>query len=939
MNKIWLSIILFVLLSSLAFSETDDITDDPGVSFSTGTAESAYVWEAQNIQVYEIITLNSFNLTTPQGTDPTMCNVFANYSDTSTIGDIVCNGTVSARKCNVDPECILYPGTEYGLGFTHTDGWDFKYTPGATNACPTPGTPGDSANLSWVLNDWFSTSCLLVQAADYDLYSPISIVINEVNITNRTGKYYSENINENDKFYVTVNVTNGGIIDSGLQCNMTGAVNDHFDNYPKPSNFSLTNTNSFEFSFDDAPENVLSEVFRFRICRINIDQDLNMYINDNSTPYRTITAGTTIPSCAGGSYHEEINVSSLSPTSQVNVSIRCPTCGVGNSMRILPFDENVTFDWIRMHSSGFHDLSFNSTTNRYNYLNHLHSFSVGAIHGINVTCNGTTSEYLLGVGDVVPITRILTIQYGSTLAEFTDGISTESSSTNRVMTDCSADQIVYNQINLSWSNDTVIKSVENIEAINFTNIDLYEDGTYYIDAYCRDNEGNFSSLRKNFSQADTSNPSLDGYSPINGNTYYYSSIDTEVPIILSLEASDLNLYSATINVSYQGNGTHFFDQYISPINTSPYIYSKNLSFPIGANTYILDLRIADAHTLQDIGIYDTINDKITKEVIITDPIKEVTLNLKLTSSYKVDSIEITKLRDRYTWKYDFSSSLNEVTPKQYTFLAGTKENLTPLYNSGHNCHFVIGHPETHFLDFDLNGCNDAKYNLVLSNGLYYCDITTSCNILDFNSFGELNIITQQTTFSTELSIGSETKSGGNQNITCHYDPAPKLDMGTSELIQWACTITKTNQTENFYCYDTLYDAFNTSYLLQINPDYNIYRGKTTIVGGKDEATDFSKMFQEKGGNVIVHYNMNLFSEIMANSKLTGQVVCQGDLGNTATFTANFTPEDRNYQDKTFTLIGFLKDNATSVIVGFAMLLVIISIISFAIIMSGGFGRG
>ncbi len=157
-------------------------------------------------------------------------------------------------------------------------------------------------------------------------------------------------------------------------------------------------------------------------------------------------------------------------------------------------------------------------------------------------------------------------------------------------------------------------------------------------------------------------------------------------------------------------------------------------------------------------------------------------------------------------------------------------------------------------------------------------------------------------------------------MTCNFNPTPTIRIGQDNKIEWSCTIEKTNKSEDFKCVTELYDAYNMSYLIQVNPSYDDYKSKTTILGGGNENDKINKFFEEDNNKVIVYYDGGVFNDIKPTKKVEGHVQCSSDT-QSAYFIGNTTPLYPDYNDENIFRSGLIINN-TNIIIGIIILILI-----------------
>jgi len=559
------------------------------------------------------------------------------------------------------------------------------------------------------------------------------VSINGVNLTNRSRVDYPSFLNTFNEYFVETNVTVDGVFDAGLEVNLTGAVTDVFSNYNVfLENKTLTSSNSFEFSFVDNASNIDYQIpFRFRVCRNGIVEDLSLYWNDNLTPYRVINS--VIPNCASG-YHEEFNLSTSASMfkNNNNISIRCSGCLGSNTIRLVNFGDGSYYKFYRKHTVGFHEFYANASNELYWFTNHAHTFLDSGVKGFNISANGTTFEFLLTVADIPPNASFFNIVSDGVDYNFSvNDSSVESGNQVRVVGDCSQEVISFKQLNITYfGNNTLIKSV-NDEVINVTSTELSGNNKFVARLYCKDNDGEFTSLTRTFWANDSVNPIGNLISP-SGDVNINSSAQVQ------FLGSDKNLFGVNLTVDCTVQGLVFSYLNTSFIGSSLFIDNVTSALTVEQDCTV-SWEVCDDHT-DTVFLVDKVkSDYYDKNISVSDR-----LILSDYSVYNVNELVFIEKKDRLSWSYSYTTYEDKFKKdKKYSYRIPKFGNGWVLRDEGTA---LFSSWDTKFwLDFVSK---DARVDGISEDSAYfYVDVLSDSDVVTFESLGGINCVSDTFLFS------------------------------------------------------------------------------------------------------------------------------------------------------------------------------------------------
>ena len=600
---------------------------------------------------------------------------------------------------------------------------------------------------------------------------PQGASINSVNLTNRTNNFLSSALlTEMHEFFIKANVTLNDVQDSGINCSWnTGNIISIFDNYPSGNITRFNNTPLFNGTIvnDESITDVFKEDITFKLCWIgSIKYDVDFFINDAF--YYTIDKNS-IPLCTSG-YFEYRNVTTITPTTQVNVSLVCSDCNGVNGVRLLSIDGR-SETWERFYSKHGHNMTFNSSNNLYEFKEVLHRFSTGS-NQLNVTCNTTLSTNNFIVGDLAPTSSLIDICTDECIS-FVNASILENANTT-IVGSCSNEIISFKQLNVSFDNGTLIKTVNN----TFVQIDvdsLSSDGLYYAILYCRDDDGNTSTTKKYFWSNDTVNPNINIISP-NG------SVTIGDNATLQIQVTDNNLYGVNITVECNIQGEVF--SYVNTNLTTNNFFFNNLTQALSVvQSCNVIIEACDDHT-DNVFSVDSVSSSFDKKSIFVDDV----LAFKDSSIYGVKQVDFIQKTDRLSWCISYDTFEDKfVKDKIYTFKIPKNESWT--FRGLTIGHFASWNTKK-WIDFNPDIGFDVRLDSITEDSEFFIIKVKSDNDkICVDSIGGLNCETEIYPFSVIAEI-VESESTTIESISIGYSLFLTLLAVCWMVLLIACAITR-----------------------------------------------------------------------------------------------------------------------------------------------------
>jgi len=261
--------------------------------------------------------------------------------------------------------------------------------------------------------------------------------------------------------------------------------------------------------------------------------------------------------------------------------------------------------------------------------------------------------------------------------------------------------------------------------LNYTNID--GSYTYLISCYNATGFGDDNSnTSENLFYIDTAIPTITA-NFIN-DTIYYKTLTAKINF------SD-NFMLHSYNISIDGA-----DVNNSNLNTTTYQLSLSQDIStLSAGHHELSIRVADGHTAKELlGDYE-VNNGLFNDYIqyrFKHPYKEGNVMIYQKESSIFDSWKSKRQKDRYTFSFEPHKK------QQYYNLIVESDKKIEIINAPDTIYKKWLIVNEHWIDFypydvEFNRINDKQIEVI---------INTDQDILEFNSIGDLNIVTQNYTF-------------------------------------------------------------------------------------------------------------------------------------------------------------------------------------------------
>lgn len=254
---------------------------------------------------------------------------------------------------------------------------------------------------------------------------------------------------------------------------------------------------------------------------------------------------------------------------------------------------------------------------------------------------------------------------------------------------------------------------------------------YDLIIQCNDTVGNNATLDLYFTK-DTINPVIASSVPNkdNSSTLYP---DAGYLILDSTFTDNNDLYSYFINITKRNLPTVYYETDDLISGTSYNFYQEINVENFTSGSYIETITICDSHTKKDI----TISNNIITDKYLGYRFGNIIINI--VPEEKPDNIKTVKLKDRYNFKFNYSKKYNDKS-----YILSSSHNIKYISHSKYKGHFVID--DKYWLDFQNDGDVIVQD---LHNDSYLIKVFNANNVIEFNSIGELNCITEIIEFDYE----------------------------------------------------------------------------------------------------------------------------------------------------------------------------------------------
>ena len=537
--------------------------------------------------------------------------------------------------------------------------------------------------------------------------------------------------NETSLRYIFANYTLDSLPDPNAVCNWSAKNVSYHKSILGSSNVTLSTINDdLQLIFSENNNSIKNDNIFFRVCRINLISNLDIYINGNLDN----TLNGVIPRCSLGFHEENEILTNYNNQSVFNITLKCSDCNAGNKQLIILshrefqyIDETLVYE--RHYYEHNESLTYNATTQLYEK-NHAYRFPFTGVSAsaVNVTCNDSVYNFSIDVEGINLTIDILSFND----VVYTPNMQIESTETINITIDVYGDIVDFLQFNLTYNNGTVIKT-DTAEVLTVLNSDLNEDGIYNISITATDDEGISVYQTGYFQLNDTVDPSITWVDPNAGNTSEYNNGTTQQ---LNITLTDLNLFAYELIIRNSSNDIVYNFTAVD-LGVSSFEISENIILNNTGN-WSVHLEVADDHTAKFIPAWDYTQ---TDRSITFKNLNDVTLAYE--GTYNINNVEVIKETDKYSFNYDFDYGIDtkaeEVSHKWRVYCEDPY--YIPDSFDGH----IVCFESKKWIDFNSYNLYDVTVKTCGSDCFEITGKSKPENI-NLNSVGGLNIIQQDKNF-------------------------------------------------------------------------------------------------------------------------------------------------------------------------------------------------
>ena len=554
--------------------------------------------------------------------------------------------------------------------------------------------------------------------------SSVTVLLESLN-----GSFLNDNdIKEDTTFFTLANYTIDGIVESSGVCSVSmNNVSSHFS-VLSDSNFTLSSSeNLLSLITNDDFNNLRNDFISFRVCRENIKTDLQIYVN--GSVHKTLDQNI-IPLCSVG-FHEENNITELYNSNRsLNISLKCNDCNGGTRQLTILSHDGDTLHYERDFISHTETLSFNVSTNLYDYHDHLYHSKKSGLFNVSVNCNDTVTDRIFSVGDVLPTITVLSINN----IPFIEGFLVESSLNYSLLIDVFGDVVNQLSFNLSFANGTLINSSGSENLIVSSSL-ISQGGIFNISVFVIDDDGNSTDLDTYFTINDTTIPSVVWSNPNNNNNTLVTRLQN---MNILLQLSDTNLFGYQLAIF--DNSSNLIKNFtLLNINTTIHSISENF-IPNTTGIFKGVIDVWDSHTDRIIREIPNIVDQ--KDIIFSNNGKDLTITYTGIHTFRKQPI-VKKEDDRYTIEYNFDLvdyRFQESVTHKWRVLCAKSYYIPTSKYIGHLVCFdsrmwYDAQDDGVLNDVIVSACGDGCFNIIASARVEEIIKTRSVGVL--NTFHEV----------------------------------------------------------------------------------------------------------------------------------------------------------------------------------------------------------
>jgi hypothetical protein len=441
-------------------------------------------------------------------------------------------------------------------------------------------------------------------------------------------------------------------------------------------------------------------------------------------------------------------------------------------LRIIPISENGllrTFIYERNFYAHTENLTYNSSSGLYEYTPYPYrAFPTSFIENISCmgqrTDNSTRSWF---VSDTPPFITFQSIFF----QPFTDNILIETPDEFQIIYNVLG-VVVSSELNITNSAGVVLKTVTNTNSVTLNSSELLRSGYYNVSVWVMDDDGNTSYNVTKFRTNDTTNPALSITEPTNY-TYNINGVSS-VTVPITAVFSDVNLFAYEVYILKDNTSIVFYEN-LNNITTTSYAYTKNVLLNITGN-YSIWVNVSDDHTdtlfpdLKTEIAGRSINFNFTKNINKLQ-LPDEQVKIYFLSGAELSTTSIKKLKDRYTFDFDFAgvNTGKGIMPlTEYTFRVYCQDQYFRPYSS------YIGHSVCYstktWVDFSNKEIVSYKARECGLNCMEYAFLIPESKKLSFESIGGINTMSASREFEIiNSSVPFGTSSQNLNDFICPSD--------------------------------------------------------------------------------------------------------------------------------------------------------------------------
>lgn len=476
-------------------------------------------------------------------------------------------------------------------------------------------------------------------------------------------------------------------------------------------NYTFMNTSASQSLIMNENKTVYQDIIISRFCDI-AGSNGNMQLLINNSPIQNIS-DTLIPRCNVG-FHENIfNTTLYKNNVSINITFKCTNCNVGHNVKMIVLNKYDDIILLKREERPYNAelMGYNATSKLFE-TDEFHSWITSGIYNLSVNCTNVTNnnaniDRLYTVLNPMPNATLIKITDVIGIKSFLNGTIIEASNIS-ILGDCSGDIITFRQMNVTYYNGTLIKSV-NDEIITLENSEINLNGIYNVSLLCKDDDTpvNFTLIKKYFQLNDTVSPTIYWGFPLMDNS---STIYKNNKFVADIIYSDLNLYAVNLTCDSQLGLNVLLNNNLVGSTKVYQILNDSINITLVSNITCIAIA-SDYHTLNDIEKENFKSYYYPDSKYLEFKHKDTVLNISL-QGFNFDKFNVEKMKDRYT--FEPVNLDNKI--KKLTYNIECNDEIIYINHSIYNANFVCNQI---WVDFEIDGKIKKDYDIVRINSNNY----------------------------------------------------------------------------------------------------------------------------------------------------------------------------------------------------------------------------